>query len=299
MSGFEVAVIALGTAVAKTACGVWFGDHRIAAAVGRSAIDLAAQRLTSAREQRRFRRLWEQAAELVADRLEPLLAYEFCGLPENERLATVDAVRSTFDGAGLTEADLFAQDLDAGFLDRHLRRHDPERATVAGLAADAASLYDLLLRECCAYAIELARTLPGAGLTALTEVLRRERQLLDDMREVLERLPARRGLVDFARDYRQLVAGVLDQVEFFGATLAESNCRYPLSVAYLSLNVSGELTVGLRGYFEVNGFRVYQPSRWPPESATTPVARVEDVLASTRRLFVRGEAGSGKTTLLQ
>jgi hypothetical protein len=37
-------------------------------------------------------------------------------LPENERLATVDAIRSTFDVARLTGADLFDQDLDAGFL---------------------------------------------------------------------------------------------------------------------------------------------------------------------------------------
>jgi hypothetical protein len=292
MSGLEAAVIALGTAVVKAACGVWLGD-RIVAAAGTSAIDLAARRLTGAREQRRFRRLWDQAAELVADRVEPLLEHEFRGLPENERLATVAAVQSTFGAAVLTEADLFEHDLDAVYLDRHLRRQDPDRATRAGLSGDATSLYDLLLRECCAYAIELARTLPGAGITALTEVLRRERQLLDDMRTVLERLPARRGLADFGRDYRQLVVGVHDQVELFGATLAETSRRYPLSVAYLSLTVSGDFTLSRPGeqLFE----NVYAPAR----PATTPTARVEDVLASTRRLFIRGEAGSGKTTLLQ
>ncbi|HEX2418240.1 MAG TPA: NACHT domain-containing protein, partial [Micromonosporaceae bacterium] len=34
-------------------------------------------------------------------------------------------------------------------------------------------------------------------------------------------------------------------------------------------------------------------------AVSSPAARVEDVLASTRRLFVRGQAGLGKTTLLQ
>lgn len=293
MSGLETAAIALGSAVARTACRIWLGDRPLAAVAGASVIDLTAQRFTSIREQRRFRRLWEQAAELVADRVEPLLEHEFRGLPAHERLAAVDAVRSTFDAARLTEAALFELDLDAGYLDRHLRRQDPDRVRVAGLSTDAGALYDRLQRESCAYAIEVARTLPGAGMAALTELLRRERQLLDELRTVLERLPARRGLLDFARDYRQLVAGVLDQLELFGATLAESSRRYPLSVAYLSLTVSGEFTIWQPGdrLFD----NVYAPAR----EITTPTARVEDVLASTRRLFVRGEAGSGKSTLLR
>lgn len=294
MSGPETAAIALGAAVAKTACQMWLGDDRLLPAAGVNAIDVAAQRLTSAREQRRFRRLWDQAAELVADRVEPLLAHEFRAVPEHERLAAVDAAQATFDAAALTEADLFAQDLDAGFLDRHLRRQDPDRVRVAGLSMDAAPLYDRLLREGCAYAIELARTLPGTGITALTEVLRRERQLLDDMRTVLERLPARRGPHDFDRDYRQLVAGVLDRVEFFGATLAESSRRYPLSVAYLSLTVSGEFTLHRAGERSID--LLHEPQ---PAMTSSPTARVEDVLAATRRLLIRGEAGSGKTTLLQ
>jgi hypothetical protein len=126
VSGLETVAIALGTAVAKAACGVWLGDQRFAGEIGSGVVDLVAQRMTSAREQRRFRRLWDQAAELVADRVEPLVRHEFRGLPEHERLAAVDAVRSTFEAAVLTEAALFDQDLDAGFLDRHLRSQDPD-----------------------------------------------------------------------------------------------------------------------------------------------------------------------------
>lgn len=267
MSGLETAAIALGSAVARTACRIWLGDRPLAAVAGASVIDLTAQRLTSTREQRRFRRLWEQAAELVADRVEPLLEPEFRGLPEHERLAAVDAVGSTFDAAELTEAALFELDLDAGYLDRHLRRQDPDRVRVAGLSTDAGALYDRLLRESCAYAIEVARILPGAGMAALAELLRRERQLLDELRTVLERLPARRGLLDFARDYRQLVAGVLDQLELFGATLAESSRRYPLSVAYLSLTVSGEFTIWQPGdrLFD----NVYAPARVAGDAPVT------------------------------
>ncbi|GAA4702513.1 NACHT N-terminal Helical domain 1-containing protein [Phytohabitans rumicis] len=238
MPGLEVAAIALGAAVAKAACGVWLGDHKLASSVGESVIDLAAQRLTSVREQRQFRRVWDQAAELIAERVEPLVEREFRDLPPHERVAALDAVRDTFQVAALTEDDLFKQDLDAGYLDRYLRAQDPDRVRRAGLADAAVRLYDLVLRECSAYAIEVARTLPGSGAAGVAELLRRDRQILDDLGTVLARLPERRGVVDFERDYRQLVANRLDQVEFFGATLSESSRRYPLSVAYLSLTAS-------------------------------------------------------------
>ncbi|HET8658692.1 MAG TPA: NACHT domain-containing protein [Micromonosporaceae bacterium] len=289
----ELAAIAVGTAVAKTACEVWLGDHKILAGAGTGVIDLVGRRLAVTREERQFRRLWEQAAELIADRVEPLVRHEFRDLPENEALAAVEAVQLTFTTAALTDADLFAQDLDAGFLDRYLRGQDPERALRSALSEAATSLYDLLLRECCAYTIEVVRTLPmGGSPAAFAELLRRERQILDDLRMVLERLPARRGVADFERDYRQLVANRLDNIEFFGATLTESSRHYPLSVAYLSLTVSGEFILR-----RADSQQVFQPAEQQPTGATT--ARVDEVLAATRRLFVRGQAGLGKTTLLQ
>ncbi|MBV1855614.1 NACHT domain-containing protein [Catellatospora tritici] len=288
MSGIEIAAIGLGTQVARIACGVWVADESLSGQIGSSLIDVVSQRLTSTREQRQFRRVWEQAAELVADRIEPLIHAEFRRLDEGERIAVIDAVAATFRAASLNEADLFARDLDAGYLDRHVRSQDPGRVDRAGLVQDGTALYSLLLRECCAYVIEIVRTLPQAGIVALTEVLRRERQVLDDLRTVLERLPARRGLDDFERDYRQLVANQLDRVEFFGATLSESSRRYPLSVAYLSMSMSGDFT-----------FPSEEPTSPERGMSTASSATVDTVLADRRRLFVRGQAGIGKTTLLQ
>ena len=240
MNGLETAAIVLGTAVVKTACGIWLGEHRLANEIGNSAIDRAVQRLTGPTEQRRFRRIWDEAAELIAARVQPLVEAEFRDLPANERTAAVAAVAATFEAAVLSEADLFRQDLDAGFLDRHLRSGDPDRPSRAGLSAAGTALYDLVLRESSAYAIEVVGTLPGADVAGIKELLRRDRQILDLLDTVLTRLPARRGVVDFERDYRQLVGNRLDRVEFFGATLTESSRRYPLSVAYLSLAVSGD-----------------------------------------------------------
>ncbi|MFF0371282.1 NACHT domain-containing protein, partial [Micromonospora sp. NPDC005087] len=178
-------------------------------------------------------------------------------------------------------------------LDRHLRRCDEERVVRSGLSAAGTALYDLLLRECSAYIIEMIHALPmGAGSVAFAELLRRERQVLEDVRAVLERLPARRGVSDFERDYRQLVANRMDTIEFYGATVSESSRHYPLSVAYLNLSVSGELRLQ-----RTTAQRVVTHDGQP--SAGPATARVDDVLAASRRLFVRGQAGLGKTTLLQ
>lgn len=305
MSGLEAVLIGLGTAVAKTACGIWLGESRLANEIGNSAIDQAVVRLTGTREKRQFQRFWDQAVENVAAQLEPLIDAEFRGLPEHEKLAAVDAVALTFEKAALTEADLFKLDLDAGYLDRHLRAGDPGRASTAGLSAPATRLYDLLLRECCAYTIEVVRTLPGADLTGIAELLRRDRQILEQLETALARLPVRRGVVDFERDYRQLVANRLDRVELFGATLDDASRNYPLSVAYLSLTVSGDFPIPLS--FDkisdiVDAFfssRSRVGERSAPPSGAGGTGRVEEVLALARRVFVRGQAGIGKTTLLQ
>ncbi|GAA4468518.1 NACHT domain-containing protein [Phytohabitans houttuyneae] len=282
MSGLEIAALALGKAVAKAACGVWFGDHKVASDLSSNAIDLVAERLTSVREQRRFIRAWDEAADIVADRVQPLVVLEFRDLSLNEQVAAVEAVRETVQNARLTDDDLFRQDLDAGYLDRYLRSQDADRARRAGLAEGAVNLYNLLLRECCAYVIEVARTLPSSGVAGLAELLRRDRQILNELSTVLALLPDRRGVDDFERDYRQLVANRLDRVEFFGATLSEASRRYTLSVAYLSLTVAA----------------ASKRSGLQRDSLGTP-RPVEEVLGSSRRLFIRGQAGTGKTTLLQ
>lgn len=267
----EVGLIALGTVAVRAATKLWLGDNKIAAEVGGGAVDLLAGQLTKERDRRKFKRLMDNFAEAVVDRIEPILTAEFRSLPENEQLAAIDAVRDTFDQAFRGDDDLFAADLDAGRLDRLIRRRAARQSAL--LSADGTALYDLLLRECCGYVIEISRGLPAFSVNALTELLRRDRQMLDGIREVLARLPQRDRSAGFDYDYRQLVARKLDHVEMFGVTLADASRRYPLSVAYIGLTASTD-DLG-------------------------PVHRVDDLLAGAQRIFIRGEAGLGKTTLLQ
>ncbi|MEV7040716.1 NACHT domain-containing protein [Amycolatopsis sp. NPDC051061] len=267
----ETALIALGTVAVRTATKLWLGEHKIASEVGGAVVDQLSGQLGKERDRRRFARLLDNFAEAVVDRIEPILEVEFRTLAENEKLASVEAVRNTFDMASLDDADLFAADLDAGHLDRSIRRRVSSRTTL--LSVDGTALYDLLLRECCGYVIEISRGLPAFSANALTEVLRRDREMLDGIREVLARLPQRERDAGFDYDYRQLVARKFDQVEMFGVTLGDASRRYPLSVAYIGLTASSG-----------------EPG---------PVRRVEGLLAGAQRVFIRGEAGLGKTTLLQ
>jgi hypothetical protein len=133
--------------------------------------------------------------------------------------------------------------------------------------------------------------LPGSGIGALAEVLRRETQIVELLRTVLERLPAGRGVSDFDAEYRRLIRARLNFIELFGVNLSAATRQYPLSIAYLSLTVKGALGMRDQNQLAVNGSA-------RTSSASSPT-RIDDILAGTRRLFVRGEAGSGKTTLLQ
>ncbi|MEV4150876.1 NACHT domain-containing protein [Amycolatopsis sp. NPDC049691] len=272
----EAALVGLGAAAVRSATKLWLGDKTIAAAVGDNVVEQLAGRLNTHLTQRKLHRMIEHFTDAVAERLTPMMEFEYRDLRENERLAAIEAVRATFEQAGLDNDDLFAADLDARRLDRHFRSKVPD--ATRDLSSGATTLYGLLLRECCGYVIEIARGLPVFSPDALTEILRRETEIVAGIRDVLGRLPQRRRATDFGYDYRQLVARTLDHVQMFGATLSEASRRYPLSVAYLSLTAVSESA----------GEEAFAPSR-----------RIEELLSRTRRLFIRGEAGLGKTTLLQ
>ena len=127
----EAALITLGTVAVRTAAKLWLGDHKVAAEVGASAVDQLSGRLAKERDRRKFQRLMDDFAEAVVDRLEPIIDAEFRGLPENEQLAAIEAVRDTFAQAALDDGDLFAADLDAGHLDRSIRGRVPSQTTPA------------------------------------------------------------------------------------------------------------------------------------------------------------------------
>ena len=291
MAGLEVAVISLGAVVVKSACQLWLGDRQPATNLSSELVDLLAGRVSSRFELRKLGRLFDDCADIVATRLASLLDVEFGAVPDNEREAAVLAVTDTFATARLTDEALFHADLDARLVERQLR---PAAAVIlpkALLSEGGEQIYWLVLRESCSYLVEVVTTLPKFSSGALTELLRRETAVLDMLTRVLNRLPERRGVDDFAADYRRVIVNQLDRMELFGVTLADENRRYPLSIAYIDLSVLRRPSRG--------GRLVTHSEEAGDLLAGSGGLRAEGVLGRSSRALVIGQAGSGKTTLLR
>ncbi|WP_066362142.1 NACHT domain-containing protein [Herbidospora mongoliensis] len=266
MGGLEVAAISLGTAVVQSAMKLWLGDRALAAAAAENGINALSTKASGLAQQRATRRLAERMAETVALKIEPFVAGEIGSLPENEMLSALDLVRDTFEQAAFTDDDLFAADLDARYLDRHL----PDLSR--DLTERGQAFYLRVRKECCAYLVQTARALPTFQPGVLTELLRRDTAIIEQLETVLARLPEA-PQIDFELDYRRQVGLALDHMELFGATLSETSRRYPLRLAYVELTLSSEIENDERS--------------------------TEEIIGAQRRLLIRGAAGGGKTTLLR
>ncbi|MGW6745179.1 NACHT domain-containing protein [Streptomyces sp. NPDC055025] len=220
----------------------------------------------------------DRLAKVLAGRLKQSHAY--ARLPENERLAAVEAVRSSFAADGLTPERLFALDLDPARLAGELRTPHP------GPAGD---LYEELLGLCCAHVVEQLTAHPSFAARAAVEQTRaagRTHELIEDVRE---RVGPRRdaAALAFEQRYGEYVAHTHGRLELFGLTLGRSRRDWPLDTAYISLSVSGERR-GPGGLGDPG---------LPHTGPTTVTA--EQALMTTDRLLLRGPAGSGKSTLVQ
>jgi hypothetical protein len=292
--------LSLGTAAVKIACKIWLRDHTVAADASAEVADILSSKIADVRTRRRVQRQFDQLEETVADRILAVLGHEFRGLDDGERAATVLAARATLDRAALTDEDLFESDLDPIYLERHVRVGS--RGLTRDLSDAGVALYDRLLTECCTDIVELTTALPEFGPAAFTEILRRETKLIDMIRDLLDRVPAREATgrhwsadAEFAAAYRAHVANRLDRLRLFGVTQATQ--RYPLSVAYVSLNVRAGNNLSAAGLAGTASFDSGRSDASREE--IDGIVRIEGALSRSSRLLVRGEAGSGKTTLLQ
>ena len=221
----------------KSAAKVWLGDRQFAGDMTSELVDLFAGRVSSRFDQRKIGRFFDDSTDIVAKRLVTLLDVEFRGVPPNEREAAVLAIRDTFAAAPLSDETLFQADLDARLVERQLRPAGRAVLRNALLSEGAEEIYWLVLRECCAYLVEVVTTLPKFSSGALTELLRRETAVLDTLSRVLRPAARTARVDDFAADYRRTVVNKLDRMELLGVTLADTNRRYPLSIAYIDLTV--------------------------------------------------------------
>ncbi|MFD8984106.1 NACHT domain-containing protein [Streptomyces sp. NPDC059564] len=191
-------------------------------------------------------------------------------VPPGEEAGVAAALATTLQALGdITLTDLQAVHLGHEALARQLRAAAPEPV----LGRDALLFHDRLLTATCLHVLNFftqRATFVPAALVEQTRLIARLIAIMDAAR------PDPAGAdAAFERDYLAYTATRHGTLTIFGLDLAPDAARWPLDVAYLSLEAASGTGEGLR------------------------TAPADEVLTRGERALLRGEAGSGKTTLVQ
>ncbi|MFE9607744.1 NACHT domain-containing protein [Streptomyces sp. NPDC006012] len=211
--------------------------------------------------------------------------------PAGEGTAVADALA----GRLLVLGDLDMDDVQAvrlGHLELARRLRADGLPPRAGLSADAELFLDSATEWACLQILEFFTRRSVFVSRTLVEQTRTLAELIAKVDELLARTP-RPDARDtaFERRYLPYVARRHDHITIYGVDLRDSPDRWPLEVAYLSLEATGDEadTAGA-------ALDVAPDGRQGP--ATVRLA-AEEALRGHDRVLLRGDAGSGKTTLVQ
>ncbi|MDT7845144.1 NACHT domain-containing protein [Streptomyces justiciae] len=204
--------------------------------------------------------------------------------PADDEPAVIDALTARLLALGdLDMDDVQAVDLGHWELARTLARTAP---SPTGLSTDAGYFLDSATEWACLQILEFFTRRSTFVARTLVEQTRRQSVLIAKTDELLSRTP-RPGAADraFERRYLRHMAERHNHITIYGIDLRDSPDRWPLEVAYLSLEATAveERTL---------------PEERPAGPLTVQLP-AEDALLTHDRVLLRGDAGSGKTTLVQ
>ena len=298
----EITALSVARSVTARAVQLWLDGRRREQERSLDMDELVRLRIPGLRAQRSVERQFEQIADAMAARLEPVCAHEFRDLAGGDRQAAIDAVVDIFSHSDLSDDAIIGADADAVEWARRIRAQaQPDPA----LGESAIRFYELLLAECCDCYVRILRRLPVFTERAVTDLLARVSSLGAEVSQVLELLP-RRSLyaptgddhdAEFEREYLGLISKELDEVELF-SVLPGAAPRTILSVAYISLRASSDKDFASRHRSDAPAGLRAGVASWDEQDDEAASVRVETVLKRSPRLLLLGEAGSGKTTLL-
>ncbi|WP_108987390.1 NACHT domain-containing protein [Streptomyces coelicoflavus] len=243
-------------------------------------------RLVSFRGERRT--LGEREVRLLAGKLVGA-ALDSPGeqpFPRDEAGAVSDALTARLLALGdLDMDDVQAMRLGHGELAARLRRQ--AAGSGDGLSTDARYFLDSATEWACLHVLEFFTRRSTFVARTLVAQTRGQSELIAKVDELITRIP-RPDARDtaFERRYLPYVAAQHDRITIYGIDLRDSSDRWPLEVAYLSLEAAAE----------------EEHTALPGEDAEperTVRLPAEAALTTHDRVLLRGDAGSGKTTLVQ
>lgn len=225
------------------------------------------------------------AGRLVADSLGSLGEPPF---PRDEETAVADALAARLLAlGGLDMDDVQAVRLGHRELAGRLRQHSAGGGSGAGLSADASYFLDSAAEWACLHILEFFTRRSTFVARTLVAQTRGQAELIAKVDELITRVPRPDARdTSFERRYLPYVAEQHNRVTIYGIDLRDSPDRWPLEVAYLSL----EATTGEE--------RAALPAQHAEPERTVRLP-AEDALLTHDRVLLRGDAGSGKTTLVQ
>ncbi|WP_405487168.1 NACHT domain-containing protein [Streptomyces sp. NBC_00096] len=219
-------------------------------------------------------------------------------VPADEEEAVTDALATTLHALGdLTITDVDAVRLGPEAFARELRRagDHPERR----LSADAAHFYEALLGVAALHILEFFTQRKTFTAHALVSQTRAVGELTAKTDELIRRSPLPDAAdAAFEAAYLPYVAKRHARLTIYGIDLSRSPARWPLDVAYLSLEAAPPRAPepSFDAYESADDHREARRAGLRHLAESRPA---DQALARSPRVLLRGEAGSGKTTLVQ
>ncbi|MFC3736781.1 NACHT domain-containing protein [Paractinoplanes deccanensis] len=275
----EAILLRIGTTVATVGGKALIAGRRSAAERRMGLVELAGARGLGLLPQRKLLRQMDQLAETIADRLQPVVDAEMAAMPSADRQLVLEGVAAALEETEFGDDVLFDANLDEAALLALVAPAAESQVRRLGLSEAGEAFFARMMREAIAHLVEVIITLPSFQQRALRELLARDSEIIDLLRQVLAQMPrrsvlsARTAEAEFEVDYRREVIRKFDRVELFGVTVAGPTRRYSLDVAYIGLLMSGR----------------------DDQAEST----IDEVVSASRCVYISGLPGSGKTTLLR
>ena len=303
MALIETLALSVGPAIAKAILKSWLRDSEVARDIASDLVGLFASITKDRVAQQRGKRQFEDIGETVAESLLPL--FEGTDLDEANQEAVALAVAETLNNTPINPELLAQKDLDPIQLEKHLLASRPDATRDFSEAGTA--LYQRIISESASNIVDVASQLPSFTERTFAEVLTRQGQLLTVANQVLEEVRRIREesqqanpeaeAARFEQRYRHAVIRKLDELELFGVDVSTASSRHSLSVAYVTLSVEQRASTATEEQHLHPGTDRIEDTDASEESME--IISVEEALAGSRCLTIRGLAGSGKTTLLK